>query len=230
MAGFRDVLLPMRHLLQCTRGWCVAAFLLASLISAPILGGQVIEFESGGNLYQTLSREGLTVMFTRLPGSLRSYGVLQVSVANGSGQVRQVKPEDFLVIRPNGRTSAAMAAGDVVREFIRNPNREDIIKLVGTYEFSLYGMSPRMSSRNGYETRRQSAIAELSFKNLKAAAAASAIAFVSTKLEPGETTDGAVFFSTADGPIDGARVVVRTEDGLEYRFNPLAASTLPNTQ
>jgi hypothetical protein len=191
---------------------------------------QVIEFESGGNLYQTLSRDGLTVMFTRLPASLRTYGVLQVSVANGSGQVRMVKPEDFRVERPNGRISQAVAAGDVVREFIRNPNRDDIIKLVGTYEFSLYGMSPRMNSRNGYETRRQSAISELSFKNLKAAAAASAIAFVATKLEPGETTDGAVFFAAGEGPLDGGRVVVRTEDGLEYRFNPLPVPAPPNTQ
>lgn len=208
----------------------IALLLLGALLSAPFGHAQVIEFESGGNLYQTLSREGLTVMFTRLPASLRTYGVLQVSVANGSGQVRQVKPEDFSIERPNGRTSLAMAAGDVVRDFIRNPNREDIIKLVGTYEFSLYGMSPRMNSRNGYETRRQSAISELSFKNLKAAAAASAIAFVNTKLEPGETTDGAVFFSTAEGPLDGARVVVRVEDGLEYRFNPLPIPVAPNSQ
>lgn len=217
----------MRHFGTRARRWripaCIAAFLLFACASP----GQVIEFESGGNLYQTLSREGLTVMFTRLPGSLRAYGVLQVSVANGSGQTRQVKPEDFSLERPNGRVSPAMAAADVVRDFIRNPNRDDIIKLVGTYEFSLYGMSPRVGSRNGYETRRQSAIAELSFKNLKAATAASAIAFVSTKLEPGETTDGAIFFSIADGPIDGARVVVRTEDGLVYRFHPLVASAPP---
>lgn len=217
----------MRAPWRSARPLAVFALALALVGASP---SQVIEFESGGNQYQTLSREGLTVMFTRLPASLRTYGVLQVSVANGSGQVRVVKPEDFRVERPNGRVSQAVAAGDVVREFIRNPNREDIIKLVGTYEFSLYGMSPRMNSRNGYETRRQSAISELSFKNLKAAAAASAIAFVATKLEPGETTDGAVFFAAADGPLDGARVVVRTEDGLEYRFNPLAAPAPPNTQ
>lgn len=229
MAGFRSVLSTMGHTLHRMRWCCIVALLLSLIASVPALHGQVIEFESGGNLYQTLSREGLTVMFTRLPGSLRAYGVLQVSVANGSGQVRQVKPEDFSIERPNGRVTQAMAAGDVVREFIRNPNRDDIIKLVGTYEFSLYGMSPRVNSRNGYETRRQSAIAELSFKNLKAAAAASAIAFVNTKLEPGETTDGAVFFPAADGPLDGARVVVRTQDGLEYRFNPLPTPALPNT-
>lgn len=214
----------MRHFGTRARRWRILACIATFLLFATAAPGQVIEFDSGGNLYQTLSREGLTVMFTRLPGTLRAYGVLQVSVANGSGQTRQVKPEDFSLERPNGRVSQAMAAADVVRDFIRNPNRDDIIKLVGTYEFSLYGMSPRVGSRNGYETRRQSAIAELSFKNLKAATAASAIAFVSTKLEPGETTDGAIFFSIAEGPIDGARVIVRTEDGLVYRFNPLVAA------
>lgn len=214
----------MRQTVKRKTGWRYPAAFLAFLLLTCVTSGQVIEFESGGNLYQTLSREGVTVMFTRLPGSLRAYGVLQVSVANGSGQVRRVKPEDFSIERPNGRVTPAMAAADVVRDFIRNPNRDDIIKLVGTYELSLYGMSPRVNSRNGYETRRQAAIAELSFKNLKAATAASAIAFVGTKLEPGETTDGAVFFSIVDGPLDGARVVVRTEDGLEFRFHPLLAT------
>ncbi len=205
----------------------VLPWLLGCILLAPAAFGQVIEFESSGSLFQTLSRNGLTIMFTRLPGALRAYNVLQVSVANGSGEVREVRPEDFSIERPDGRTIQATPAADVVREFIRNPNREDIIKLVGTYELSLYGMSPRPpSSRNGYETRRQSAIAELSFKNLKAATAASAIAFVATKLEPGETTDGAVFLPNTGGPLDGTRVVVRTRDGLEYRFNPLPRTTL----
>ena len=229
MAPLRCVSHSMKHFVNRAGEWRLCAVFLALLLSACASRGQVIEFESGGNLYQTLSRQGLTVMFTRLPGSLRAYGVLQVSVANGSGETRYVKPEDFSLERPNGRVTVAMPAADVVRDFIRNSNRDDIIKLVGTYELSLYGMSPRIKSRNGYETRRQSAIAELSFKNLKAATAASAIAFVGTKLEPGETTDGAIFFSIVDGPIDGARVVVRTEDGLEYRFHPLAATPPPST-
>lgn len=213
------------------RSSCVLAGLALCLVLASLpSAAQVIEFESGGNQYQTLSREGLTVMFTRLSASLKSYSVLQVSVANGSGQVRSIKPEDFTIERPGGRSSQASRAGDVVRDFIRSPNRDDIIRLVGSYELSLYGMSPRMNSSNGYETRRQSAIAELSFKNLKAAAAASAIAFVAMKLEPGETTDGAVFFPIIDGPLDGGRVVVRTEDGLVYRFNPLPPQANANTQ
>lgn len=181
---------------------------------------QVIEFESGGLQYQTLTREGLTVMIARLPSVLRSYSVIQISVSNGSAAEVEVQPEDFYFERRDGRLLRAAGANEVVREFIRNPNRDDVIKLVGTYEMSLYGMAPRVNSRSGYESRRQSAIAELSFKNLKAAAAASAIAFVKTKLFPGDSTDGAVFFASSYGPLQNGRVVVRTEGNLEFRFNP----------
>lgn len=185
---------------------------------------QVIEFESGGLQYQTLTREGLTVMIARLPAVLRNYSVIQVSMSNGSGQELVVRPEDFYLERRDGRTFAAATANEVVREFIRNPNRDDVIKLVGTYEMSLYGMAPRVNSRNGYESRRQSAIAELSFKNLKAAAAASAIALVQIRLMPADSTDGAVFFPAAVGPLQNGRIVVRTAEGLEFRFNPFSNS------
>lgn len=189
---------------------------------------QVIEFESGGLQYQTLTREGVTVMVARLPAALRSYSVIQISVANGSANEVVVQPEDFYFEKRDGRSFRAAGANEVVREFIRNPNRDDVIKLVGTYEMSLYGMAPRVNSRNGYESRRQSAIAELSFKNLKAAAAASAIAFVKTKLLPGDSTDGAVFFASSHGPLQNGGVMVRTEGNLEFRFNPFRES--PNSQ
>ncbi|MCW5966538.1 MAG: hypothetical protein KIT83_21045, partial [Bryobacterales bacterium] len=124
---------------------------------------QVIEFESGGLQYQTLTRDGLTVMIARLPAVLRSYSVIQISVANGTAEEVEIQPEDFYFERRDGRLLRAAGANEVVREFIRNPNRDDVIKLVGTYEMSLYGMAPRLNSRSGYESRRQSAIAELSF-------------------------------------------------------------------
>jgi hypothetical protein len=192
--------------------------LLCALLAQPSQA-QVIEFESGGLQYQTLTREGLTIMLARLPATLRSYSVIQVSVANGSADEIVVRPEDFHFETSTGRTFSALPARTVVRDFIRNPNRDDVIKLVGTYEMSLYGMNPRANARNGYESRRRSAIAELSFKNLKAAAAASAIAFVQTTLPPGDTTDGAVFFPSSQGPLQNGRVVVKTEGGLEFRFN-----------
>lgn len=201
-----------------------AAWVLLWAAAATPARAQVIEFESGGLQYQTLTREGLTIMIARLPAVLRSYSVIQVSVANGSGQEAIVRPQDFFLERRDGRHFAAASANEVVREFIRNPNRDDVIKLVGTYEMSLYGMAPRVNSKNGYESRRQSAIAELSFKNLKAAAAASAIALVETRLQPADSTDGAVFFASAIGPLQNGRVVVRTAEGLEFRFNPFSSA------
>ena len=44
----------------------------------------------------------------------------------------------------------------------------------------------------------------------KAAATASALAMVQTKLAPGESTDGAVFFPTDGKPLGSGYLVVRT--------------------
>ena len=79
--------------------------------------------------------------------------------------------------------------------------RGDVIKLVSAYETALYGI-PHMRVANSYESRRQAAMAEVASTKLKAAAAASAIALVQTKLLPGESTDGAVFFD-AEGKAFG---------------------------
>lgn len=53
---------------------------------------------------------------------------------------------------------------------------------------------------------------------LKAAAAASAVALVETKLAPSESTDGAVFFPTEGKPLTGGKLVVRTNtDVFEFK-------------
>ena len=88
-------------------------------------------------------------------------------------------------------------ARDVVQMLKEKGGRSDVIKLVSAYETALYGI-PHMQVANAYESRRQAALAEVDSTKLKAAAAASAIALVQTKLAPGESTDGAVFFE-ADG-------------------------------
>ena len=90
---------------------------------------------------------------------------------------------------------AASNAADVVRGFMRYGGRDDVVKLVTAYENGLYGMS-RPNATNGYEDRRQSAMAAVQSTRLKAAAAASAIVLAPVKLKPGESTDGAVFFAT----------------------------------
>jgi hypothetical protein len=91
-----------------------------------------------------------------------------------------------------------------------------VIKLVTTYESAYYGIS-RMRSTNGYEQRRQAALAETSTK-LKAAATASALALVTTKLAPGESTDGAVFFPTDGKALGPGHLEVRTNTDV-FAFN-----------
>jgi hypothetical protein len=99
---------------------------------------------------------------------------------------------------------------------IEKGGRNDVIKLVSSYESALYGIQ-HMRSTNGYESRRQAALAETSVK-LKAAAAASAVALVQTKLAAGDSTDGAVFFATAGKPLGSGHLVVRTNTDV-FEFN-----------
>src|SRR4051812_6130050 len=140
---------------------------LALLLPA---GAQVIEFESNGLKYQTLTRAGVTVMFATLPSHLKGYSVFQVAVSNGSRYLTTVDPEEFIFKREDGSTEKALPARIVVRRMLDKANRDDVIKLVGTYEVGLYGLQ-RMQSTNGYEQRRQSAIGEFGGARLKAAAA-----------------------------------------------------------
>jgi hypothetical protein len=67
-------------------------------------------------------------------------------------------------------------------------------------------------SNNGYEQRRQAAMA-FGSKGIKAAAAASAISFARTKLDPSDSTDGAVFFPNQGKELGPGRLFVRLQDG-----------------
>ncbi len=158
-----------------------------ALVTAGGARGQAIEFDSNGLRYLTMTRDGLTIMFAELPMRVRDYAVVQVAVSNGSASNRTVKPEDFEVRLDLGSAVRATSARTVVQEFLGRAGRNDVIKLVSMYEVGLYGLG-RFQSTSGYERRRQSALAEVSSSKLKAAAAASAIALVQTRLKPGETT------------------------------------------
>jgi len=105
----------------------------------------------------------------------------------------------------------------VIDMLMAKGNRSDVVKLVSAYETGLYGMS-RMRSTNGYEQRRQAALAEVQSTRLKAAAAASAIALVQTRLAASESTDGAVFFPTEGKPLGTGRLVMRTNTDT-FEFN-----------
>ena len=180
------------------------------------LQAQVIDFESGGLRYKTLTKSGVTVMFANLPSHVREYSILQVAISNGSPIAWMVKPEDFSYRKQDGTTSQASPALTVVNSLIAKASRHDVIKLVSTYENGVYG-NTHMKTTNGYEIRRQNALAEVSSGKLKAAAAASAIALVPTKLASGQSTDGAVFFPNGAKPLGPGTLIVRAA-GETFEF------------
>jgi hypothetical protein len=178
--------------------------------------GQVIEFESNGLRYLTQTRNGVTIMFAHLPVTVRDYSVIQVAVSNGSKQSWIMRPEDFEFRAKDGANYRATPARQVVERFIERGGREDAIKLVSTYEMGLYGFN-RMKATNGYEARRQALMAEMTSTKIKAAAAASAIVFVSVRLKPGESTDGAVFYAS-HGKALGPGTVQVAAAGTVFEF------------
>jgi hypothetical protein len=189
---------------------------LGVLLMACALGqvctGQVIEFESNGLKYQTLTRSGVTVMFAVMPQRLHEFAIIQVAVSNGSRGPYIIRPEDFTYVRADGVVLRATSAGNVIQMLGQKGSASDVVKLVSSYESAIYGNS-RLKSTNGYEQRRQAAIAMGSTK-LKAAATASALAMVQTKLAAGESTDGAVFFATEGKPLGPGHLVVRTNTDI----------------
>ncbi len=191
--------------------------LLGALLAALVLClrpacAQVIEFESNGLKYQTLTRSGVTVMFAQLPTHVHQYAIVQVAVSNGAPSPYFIRPEDFTYVRSDGTEVHATPARTVIGMLTQKGSGNDVIKLVTTYEASVYG-NAHFKSTNGYEQRREAALAMTSTK-LKAAAAASALALVQTKMEPGDTTDGAVFFETDGKPLGPGHMLVRTNTDI----------------
>jgi hypothetical protein len=177
------------------------------LLLAVIAQAQVIEFETNGLKYKTLTRRGVTVMFAYLPTGVREYSIVQVAVSNGSGEPASVPATAFVYRREDGTEVRASEPGEVIRQLVDRGNRDDVVKLVSAYEMGLYGMV-RFRSTNSYEQRRQAALAEVSSTKLKAAAAASAVAFVGSRLDPGDSTDGILFLPTHGRPLGDGRLVV----------------------
>jgi len=190
---------------------------LALLLLYHCARAQVIEFMSNGLKYQALTRSSVTVMYAHLPTRLHEYAIVQVAVSNGSPGTYVIRPEDFSYLRSGDLgTVQAASAYTVIDMLMQKGNAADVIKLVTTYESGVYGNS-HFRSTNGYEQRRQAALAFGGTK-LKAATTASALAMVQTKLASGETTDGAVFFPNQGKPLAGGRLVVRTNTDV-FEFN-----------
>jgi hypothetical protein len=180
---------------------------LAAVLLAGGLRAQIIEFESGGLKYRTLTRGGVTIMWAHLPMHIKEYAVLQVAVSNGSPVSWQVKPQDFKFEKLEGGAMAAIPAASVVESMMERASRGEVIKLITAYEAALTG-NVRMHSTNGYEERRQNAQAEGGSGRLRAGAAASAIVFVASKLLPGQSTDGAIFFLNGGKTLGAGKLIV----------------------
>jgi hypothetical protein len=191
----------------------LAALAVSVLMSAA--HAQIIDFESGGLKYKALTRHGVTVMFAPMPSHIHDFSILQVSVSNGSQVPWAVRPEDFRFERIDGQTVLASSAESVIHLLTEKGSHGDVVKLMSAYEAGLYGM-PNVHSTNGYESRRQNALADGSSK-IRAAAAASAIVLVSTRLKPGESTDGAVFYATQGKALGSGKLVVNTA-GETFEF------------
>ena len=195
-------------------GACVPALLLLSLPAS----AQVIEFESNGLKYQTLTKSGVTIMFAQMPNHVHAYAIIQVAISNGSAGPYVIRPEDFNWMRAEGPAIRATPARTVVEMLLQKGGGNDVIKLVKAYEAATYG-NQHMKTTNGYEARRLNALA-MSATRLRAAATASAIALVQSKLDSGESTDGAVFFSTDGKPLGPGHLQVRTNtDTFDFRVS-----------
>jgi hypothetical protein len=197
----------------------VVKLLAATFFVAVLLPAQVILFESGGLKYQALTRNGVTIMVAQLPTVVRQYAILQVAISNGAPIAWTVKPEDFRFEPTVGTPIQAPAARAVIGDLLERAGRNDVSKLITAYENALYS-NAQMHTTNGYEARRRSAMAEVGSTRLKAAAAASAIAFVATKLIPGQSTDGAVFYPNAGKPLGTGKLFVNAAgDVFEFQFD-----------
>lgn len=187
----------------------------ASLAALPARG-QVIPFESNGLHYNALTRGSVTIMFAPLPTRVHDWVIFQVSITNGSPVSWSVKSDDFRFEKEDGSVIRALAAHDVIETLLNKASRSDAEKLVVAYEAALFG-NMHLHSTNGYETRRQDALVTSGSNKLKAAAAASAIVLAPSKLAPGQSTDGAVFYPSGGKPL-GAGKMIADAAGEEFVF------------
>jgi hypothetical protein len=193
-----------------------SAWVLIGLFLFPRIQAQVIEFESRGLKYQTLTRNGVTIMFAPLATRVHEYTIFQVAVSNGSTAPYIIRPENFYFVHGGGgEIVEAASAEHVIGMLMQKGSGGDVVKLVNTYETALYGAS--LKSTNGFEARRQNMLG-FGASKLRAAATASAVALVQTKLAPGESTDGAIFVPMEAKTLAMGHLQVRTNTDT-FDFN-----------
>jgi hypothetical protein len=189
--------------------------MLGTVMMAAMADGQAaIPFESNGLQYRALTRGGVTIMVAQLSTRVRDWEIFQVAITNGTPVSWTVKPEDFRFERESGPPIPALAAHEVVETLLKKASRNDTTKLVVAYEAALFG-NMQLHTTNGYESRRQDALAYGSKFN--AAATASAIVLAPAKLAAGQSTDGAIFYPDGGKPL-GAGKLIANAAGEEFVF------------
>ncbi len=177
-----------------------------------------LEFESHGLVYEALTKNGITVMYAPLPPHIKDFDIVQVTITNGGLLTWTVHPADFSFVRQDGIILHPVSADDVVYSLLQKASASDVIKLQLLYEQSIYAV-PNYHGTNGYEKRREAAMAQFVNKGLKAAVAASAITLAPTRLKSGDSTDGAVFFENrAKEKVLGAGKLVVHTCGESFEF------------
>src|SRR5580658_8007290 len=187
----------------------------ASIVAGLAYGQAAIPFESNGLRYRALTRGGMTIMVARLNTRIRDWEIFQVAITNGTPVAWAVKAEDFRFEHETGSPIAALSAHEVVETMLNKASRTDTTRLVMAYEAALFG-NMQLHTTNGYESRRQDAIA-FGATRLSAAGAASAIVLAPSKLAPGQSTDGAVFYPDGGKPL-GAGKLIANAAGEEFVF------------
>jgi hypothetical protein len=199
-----------------SRPFSLPALALGVAMMAALVHGQAaIPFESNGLQYRALTRGGMTIMVARLSTHVRDWEIYQVAITNGTPVPWEVKPEDFRFERESGPPIPALAAHEVVETLLKKASHNDATRLVVAYESALFG-NMQLHTTNGYESRRQDALAYGATK-FNAAATASAIVLAPTKLAAGKSTDGAIFYPSGGKPL-GAGKLTANAAGEDFVF------------
>ena len=210
--------------LQSSALACILICFLFVVLPSP---AQIIEFLSNGLKYQVLTQRGLTLMYAPLPLTVRDFAVLQIAFSNGSEYNWLVRSTDFLYKTEDGRRIRAVSEDTVIHDLFRHAGRSEVVKLQNAYEKSLFA-NQLIRSNNGYEQRRRSALAFGGQRRIKAAAAASTIALVRTKLRAGDSTDGAVFFDNQGKLIGPGTLFVQINATIENNHDRSSSVEIAN--
>ena len=137
------------------------------------------------------SREGVTVMIAPLERTILEYSTAQVWISNNSGRPLPIAPQWFAASLEGGASSAAVQDTVVLSDIRKHASGRDIEELVRAYESLLLGL-PDEKAVGYYEQRKRAAMA--SGGKMRAAIMANVIILPETRLRPGETIDGTLFF------------------------------------